>query len=141
MDISLQVQVPSHSLSFEVRLAPGATVLDLKHAIHHQCRGAPSVDGQRLISKGRLLQNTDLVDSIWTVGTMTSSIIPVLFVIVTSRSTDSVRINTPFVLDLRPSPITSIDATRESEPVATDRLFHSCPGLDDSESKAATTRK
>jgi hypothetical protein len=68
MEIALTVEVPSHSLSFEVSLPPGATVLDLKHVIQRQCQGEPSVDGQRVISQGRVLNDPEQVGSIWKVA-------------------------------------------------------------------------
>ena len=67
MSISLQVQVPSHSLSFQVTVPPGATILNLKESIKRECPGQPNVDGQRIICKGRVLSNSEVVEDVWKV--------------------------------------------------------------------------
>ncbi|KZT39651.1 hypothetical protein SISSUDRAFT_984605 [Sistotremastrum suecicum HHB10207 ss-3] len=63
--LSLQVQLPSHGHSFFISVPTGSTVLDLKETIARECEGRPRVDGQRIISKGRILSDQELVENLW----------------------------------------------------------------------------
>jgi hypothetical protein len=63
--MNIRVELPSYSHVFHVSLPQGGTVRDLKQAIYEQCQGKPAPDGQRLITKGRALQDHELLDAIW----------------------------------------------------------------------------
>lgn len=65
MNVDIKVEIPSHTFSFSISLASDASVRDLKHAIFEKCQGKPAVDGQRLITKGRVLKDNETIDSIW----------------------------------------------------------------------------
>ncbi|KZT20777.1 hypothetical protein NEOLEDRAFT_1151119 [Neolentinus lepideus HHB14362 ss-1] len=63
--VSLKVELPSHSLSFHVQVPSHSTVLDIKHEIHRACTGAPRVEGQKIIWRGRVLRDDERVDDLW----------------------------------------------------------------------------
>ncbi|TFK55836.1 hypothetical protein OE88DRAFT_1652341 [Heliocybe sulcata] len=63
--VSLKVELPSHSLSFNVQVPLHSTVLDIKHEINRTCTGAPRVEGQKIIWRGRVLRDEERVDDIW----------------------------------------------------------------------------
>ncbi|KDQ14641.1 hypothetical protein BOTBODRAFT_32398 [Botryobasidium botryosum FD-172 SS1] len=62
---SLNVLLPSHSHSLTLSLPSQATIADLKHAIFDQCTGRPRPHGQRVIWKGRVVSDTEVVGEIW----------------------------------------------------------------------------
>jgi hypothetical protein len=66
--LDLRVELPAHSLVFTVQIQQDATILDVKQAITSACPGSPKPDGQRLISRGRLLQDAEHVAQIWNVS-------------------------------------------------------------------------
>lgn len=66
--IAITVELPQHERSFRVFVSPGACVRDLKDAIAQECDGRPRAEGQRLIAKGRVLADGDLVEELWKVG-------------------------------------------------------------------------
>ncbi|KDQ64709.1 hypothetical protein JAAARDRAFT_28354 [Jaapia argillacea MUCL 33604] len=63
--VSLKVELPAYSLSFHVEVPLSSSVLDIKHRIYTSCVGAPRVDGQRLIWRGRFLRDEERVQDIW----------------------------------------------------------------------------
>ncbi|KAI0824697.1 hypothetical protein BC628DRAFT_1518236 [Trametes gibbosa] len=62
---ALRVELPAYSHSFQVNVPPESTIHDVKHEIARVCPGSPSPDGQRLVFKGRFLNNEEKVDDIW----------------------------------------------------------------------------
>ncbi|KAI0068916.1 hypothetical protein BV25DRAFT_1910650 [Artomyces pyxidatus] len=65
MSISLHVELPTFSHSFQVSVSSSATIVDVKHEIHKTCTGGPRVSGQRLIWRGRFLGDEEKVQDIW----------------------------------------------------------------------------
>lgn len=65
--VELRVELPAYSRSFHVHVSSSCTVLDVKHAIFSTCVGAPRVDGQRLVWRGRILADHERVEDIWKV--------------------------------------------------------------------------
>lgn len=66
--VAVQVELPQYSHSFSVQVPPTASILDIKREITQLCLGHPSVEGQRLISKGRVLADAETVEQLWKVG-------------------------------------------------------------------------
>ena len=65
--LELRVELPTHSYSFRIQVQLSWTVLDVKDEIKRVCPGSPRVDGQRVIWRGRLLRDEQLVMDIWKV--------------------------------------------------------------------------
>ncbi|KAH9850017.1 hypothetical protein C2E23DRAFT_837044 [Lenzites betulinus] len=63
--VALRVELPSYAHSFEVNVPPEATILDVKQEIERVCPGSPATDCQRLVSKGRFLNDEEKVDDVW----------------------------------------------------------------------------
>ncbi|KAL4241415.1 Homocysteine-responsive endoplasmic reticulum-resident ubiquitin-like domain member 1 /2 [Abortiporus biennis] len=63
--VDLRVELPSFSQSFQVQVPESASVLDIKEAIKIKCPGNPSVDGQKLIWRGRFLKDTERLSEVW----------------------------------------------------------------------------
>ncbi|KAF7790894.1 hypothetical protein EIP86_001852 [Pleurotus ostreatoroseus] len=63
--LELRVELPTHSYSFRIQVQLSWTVLDVKDEIKRVCPGSPRVDGQRVIWRGRLLRDEELVMDIW----------------------------------------------------------------------------
>lgn len=62
------VLLPSHSHSFTIPNVPDdSTVQDLKTAIFEHCPGYPKQSGQRIIVKGRVLADDEVLSKIWEV--------------------------------------------------------------------------
>ncbi|KAF8591474.1 hypothetical protein K439DRAFT_1644166 [Ramaria rubella] len=62
---SIQVHLPSLSHSFNVTLSSDSTILDLKHEISRICIGSPDTTGQRVIYRGRVLSDVEVVGQVW----------------------------------------------------------------------------
>ena len=65
--VDLRVELPAHSHSFQMQVDGQWTIKEVKSQIHCMCKGAPRVDGQRLIWRGRFLRDEELVKDIWKV--------------------------------------------------------------------------
>jgi hypothetical protein len=65
--VELRVELPANSHSFQVTVPLDATVLDVKREISRSCIGAPQVDGQRLIYRGRFVGDGEKVVDLWKV--------------------------------------------------------------------------
>ncbi|KAG1832984.1 hypothetical protein EV424DRAFT_1312425 [Suillus variegatus] len=63
--VAVRIELPTYSLSFTVKVAISATVLDVKHAISASCVGQPRVEGQRIIWRGRYLGDQEKISDIW----------------------------------------------------------------------------
>ncbi|KAJ7179260.1 hypothetical protein C8R46DRAFT_1073153 [Mycena filopes] len=61
----IRVELPAFSRTLNVQVPDSCTVLDLKREIHRVCVGAPRVEGQRIIWRGRSLLDTEKVDELW----------------------------------------------------------------------------
>lgn len=66
--VPLQVELPQYSRSFSVQIPESGSVLDIKQEISRTCPGNPRVEGQRLIWKGRILADAEVVEELWKVG-------------------------------------------------------------------------
>ena len=66
--VVIQVELPQYSQSFSVKVALESSILDVKKRIADACPGQPRTEGQRLIAKGRVLNDTEMVKDLWTVG-------------------------------------------------------------------------
>jgi hypothetical protein len=65
--VAVRVELPTYSLSFSIQVHICATVLDVKHAISASCTGQPRVEGQRIIWRGRYLEDQEKISDIWKV--------------------------------------------------------------------------
>ena len=65
--VPLTVELPQHSRTFTVEVPLTGSIHDVKQEIARCCPGEPRVDGQRLICKGRVLADTDVVEHLWKV--------------------------------------------------------------------------
>jgi hypothetical protein len=65
----LQVLLPSisNSFSLNLRVPLSGTVQDVKRSISEQCPGNPKATGQRIIWKGRVVEDEEVVGDIWKV--------------------------------------------------------------------------
>ncbi|KAL5527205.1 hypothetical protein ACEPAG_5996 [Sanghuangporus baumii] len=63
--VQVTVEHPQYMQTFVVCVPPAGTVSDIKHEIAQACPGNPRVEGQRLISKGRVLDDGERVESLW----------------------------------------------------------------------------
>ena len=66
--ISLKVELPAHSHSFQVQVPDSSSVANIKSEISKSCPGGPKVEGQRLIYAGRLLRDDEQIQDIWPVS-------------------------------------------------------------------------
>jgi len=65
---TVQVHLPAYSHSFNVSVPSESTVQDFKHAISRACIGEPQVSGQRVIFRGRVLEDSENVSEVWKVS-------------------------------------------------------------------------
>lgn len=70
MPVDVLVELPQYSLTLNVQVSPNGTVLDVKQEIAKTCPGEPKVEGQRLISRGRILEDTEKLDTLWLVSVL-----------------------------------------------------------------------
>lgn len=70
-NISLNVELPAHSHSFQLQVPESASIANIKSEISKSCPGEPKVEGQRLIYAGRLLRDDEFVQDIWPVSVLT----------------------------------------------------------------------
>lgn len=70
---SLRVELPAYSHSFQVNAPPQSTIRDVKQEIARVCPGSPSPEGQRLVFKGRFLNDDQKVEDVWKVRSTCSS--------------------------------------------------------------------
>jgi hypothetical protein len=66
--VELRVELPSYSHSFIIQVPISFTILEVKREISRTCTGAPRVDGQRIICRGRVLQDEERVEDLWKVS-------------------------------------------------------------------------
>lgn len=64
-NISLNVELPAHSHSFQVQVPESASIANIKSEISKSCPGGPKVEGQRLVYAGRLLRDDEFIQDIW----------------------------------------------------------------------------
>jgi hypothetical protein len=67
--VELRVELPAYSHSFVVQVPESCTILDVKQEIERTCMGAPRVEGQRIIWRGRYLVDHEKVEDLWKVCT------------------------------------------------------------------------
>lgn len=67
--VPITVEHPQYTQTFVVRVPPAGTVGDIKHEIERACPGNPRREGQRLISKGRVLDDAERIEALWVVST------------------------------------------------------------------------
>lgn len=63
--VSLRIELPAYEHSFELSVSPDTSIGQVKVEISRRCPGQPRPDGQRLISKGRMLSDDQRVADIW----------------------------------------------------------------------------
>ncbi|KAJ7086755.1 hypothetical protein C8R44DRAFT_862062 [Mycena epipterygia] len=63
--VDIRVELPAFSRTINVQVPDSCTVLDVKREIHRICVGAPRVEGQRIIWRGRSLLDTEKVQELW----------------------------------------------------------------------------
>ncbi|GJJ07517.1 hypothetical protein Clacol_001719 [Clathrus columnatus] len=64
-ELTIQVHLAAYYHSFNVSITSEATILHFKHKITATCPGAPETSGQRIIYKGRVLADTEVIGDIW----------------------------------------------------------------------------
>ncbi|KAF8529083.1 hypothetical protein BU17DRAFT_37719 [Hysterangium stoloniferum] len=62
---TVQVHLPAYSHSFDVSVSTGANIGQFKQVISRTCPGAPEASGQRVIYKGRVLGDSEIVGDVW----------------------------------------------------------------------------
>lgn len=65
--VVIRVELPAYSYSFNIRVPESAAVLDVKQAISSVCIGHPRPDGQRVIWRGRYLDDQEKISELWPV--------------------------------------------------------------------------
>ncbi|KAI6034250.1 hypothetical protein BKA83DRAFT_4187300 [Pisolithus microcarpus] len=63
--VAIRIELPAYSQSFVVEIPPGSTILDVKQAIFTSCAGHPRPEGQRIIWRGRYLNDAERIDELW----------------------------------------------------------------------------
>lgn len=63
-DLIVCIRSPSLEETLSVTISPNATILDLKQAIEPIHPHHPSSSDQRIIYSGRLLQDTEVIDTV-----------------------------------------------------------------------------
>ncbi|KAJ6516030.1 hypothetical protein C8R45DRAFT_958511 [Mycena sanguinolenta] len=63
--VDIRVDLPSFGRTIHVQVSDSGTVLDVKREIYRVCVGAPRVEGQRIIWRGRSLLDTEKVEELW----------------------------------------------------------------------------
>ncbi|KAJ7781383.1 hypothetical protein B0H16DRAFT_1498219 [Mycena metata] len=61
----IRVELPAFSRTINVQVPDTCTILELKREIYRVCVGAPRVEGQRIIWRGRSLLDTEKVEELW----------------------------------------------------------------------------
>lgn len=65
--VTIRVELPSFSHSFQIQADASWSIKDVKAEIQQSCTGTPRADGQRLIWRGRFLKDEEYVKDIWKV--------------------------------------------------------------------------
>ncbi|KAJ7742462.1 hypothetical protein DFH07DRAFT_836546 [Mycena maculata] len=65
MLVDIRVELPAFSRTINVQVPDSCTILDVKREIYRICVGAPRVEGQRIIWRGRPLLDTEKVQELW----------------------------------------------------------------------------
>ncbi|PFH52540.1 hypothetical protein AMATHDRAFT_139666 [Amanita thiersii Skay4041] len=63
--VELRVELPAYSHSFNVNVQHDSTILIVKQEISQVCPGNPRIEGQRLIWRGRYLNDDECVSDLW----------------------------------------------------------------------------
>ncbi|KAJ7228795.1 hypothetical protein GGX14DRAFT_415069 [Mycena pura] len=63
--VEIRVELPAFSRTIDVRVPDTSSILDVKREIYRVCQGAPRVEGQRIIWRGRPLLDTETVQELW----------------------------------------------------------------------------
>ncbi|KAI0033787.1 hypothetical protein K488DRAFT_47009 [Vararia minispora EC-137] len=63
--LRLRVELPTHNHSFCVVASTEETVRELKEEIERTCTGQPRADSQRVIWRGRILEDDEHIEDIW----------------------------------------------------------------------------
>ncbi|KAI0091887.1 hypothetical protein BDY19DRAFT_566084 [Irpex rosettiformis] len=63
--VSIRVELPAFSYSFQIQADAGWSIKDVKAEIQRTCTGTPRANGQRLIWRGRFLKDEESVKEIW----------------------------------------------------------------------------
>lgn len=66
--VPITVEHPQYTQTFVVQVPQAGTVNDIKQEIARVCPGNPQVNGQRLISKGRVLNDEETIEALWVVS-------------------------------------------------------------------------
>ncbi|KAH7103839.1 hypothetical protein BKA62DRAFT_654287 [Auriculariales sp. MPI-PUGE-AT-0066] len=64
-NVQLSAALPPSAQSFLVSVPSSSTVLELKERIAETCPGRPDASGQRVIWKGRIIDNTVIIGDVW----------------------------------------------------------------------------
>ncbi|KAJ7591201.1 hypothetical protein C8J56DRAFT_934964 [Mycena floridula] len=65
-ECTIRVELPAFGHSFVLnKVSLKSSVLDVKEKIFQTCSGSPRVDGQRIIWRGRFLQDSEKLEELW----------------------------------------------------------------------------
>ncbi|CAL1701484.1 unnamed protein product [Somion occarium] len=64
--VDLRIELPAFSHSFQIQVPQSSSISDVKQEIQRTCPGAPRVEGQRVICRGRFLSDNEKLQDIWT---------------------------------------------------------------------------
>ncbi|CAO3698428.1 unnamed protein product [Rhizopus stolonifer] len=78
-ELTLKVNLSNTQESFPVQIKPNATILSLKETIKHIHPQHPKCDDQRIIYRGKLLEDVQVIDTI--LGKINSDIQPTLHLV------------------------------------------------------------
>lgn len=65
--VVIHVELPAYSKSFDIQVPESATLQDVKQTISSVCVGHPRPDGQRVIWRGRYLEDQEKISELWPV--------------------------------------------------------------------------
>jgi hypothetical protein len=65
--VVIRVELPAYCYSFNIEVPGTSTVLDVKQAISTACTGQPRPEGQRIIWRGRCLDDVEKISELWPV--------------------------------------------------------------------------
>ncbi|KIJ07022.1 hypothetical protein PAXINDRAFT_91059, partial [Paxillus involutus ATCC 200175] len=63
--VVIRVELPAYCYSFNIEVPGTSTVLDVKQAISTACTGQPRPEGQRIIWRGRCLDDVEKISELW----------------------------------------------------------------------------
>ncbi|KAG6332986.1 hypothetical protein ID866_6102 [Astraeus odoratus] len=63
--VAIRVELPAYSHSFAIEVPVASTIADVKQVIFAHCVGRPRPEGQRMIWRGRCLEDAEKISELW----------------------------------------------------------------------------